>query len=1103
MCNCKKEKCTCGPIINISGAGRDGLSAYELAIKAGETSAETVEEWLEELKGPKGDPFVYENFTPEQLEGLKVKGDPGPAGQDAEIIILEGDKVFIYRNNLVDKVAVSVKAVEFKFTSDPALRVWEFLNINGAWESVRDGSITENAQLFTLKHDSEMWQGRESLVLRYRVGDIFAQASFIKIYSGNNSLVVLVNSDKGDLFYPDNINTVLRPEVYSGSTNITNTIPEQSFNWVRISEDAVADNEWNTEKGRAKKAVAITSSDLARKAVFECVVNTEVSTPSGPVLTEIRGQKTLTVLFEGQTIIVTPPNIVVPASSTGTVLSLANAKSKIEVMNSKGAKFTVTITSISVQGCTATFSGDTVSITGVSADSASVTANFTTTAGFSTSVRIPVEKLRNGSDGSNGTDGKNVVYLALTNQHSSVPASNTGVVQGTIPGSIATVYLGTAVDTGWAFTGTFTGCAGTVNSSTGVIAVTAMSSNTASVVITAKKAGNSDLYATYTLSKILAATPGADAVIFYLVPSVTSVKVSDTGVVSPTTVTCAKMKRVGANEATVTTELTLKYSKNGGAETNYTGPITVVSSDTIIRFFLYSGSVLVDLESIPVLTDGKNGTPGTPGAPGAPGTPGADGSGYEFQYKVNNVTEGAPSITDNTGWVTQIPTVASNQSLWMRIRSKVGSVVEGWQGPIRLTGEPGVGKQGPSLAYRGDWDPLKTYDGNSLVVDVVKYKVNGLGYMAKSTAGQIPVGTLPTNTQFWTEFSTNIDSLFTDILFAYSGTIQDLTVSSIRTGVPPARVGNSTVDGARTTIGYMPSPSECQQDGMIFDPTHDPLVFNKHGERTYYPSGRIQSYRGSVKNFAYKETSTISGEQVIEDKLSNGYATIVWEDKDNYPLHYLQDSLNVGRFVIAETVSYTPTNLILVSSNTGSTPPFSAILDLSSFASTLPKNTRLDSGQNFAARTITHINRSYVATISAFIRTTSGKTTKTEYVTNTEHNSPKISGWFLTGSHDMGTASSGGYQYTNSRFTITKIVDGLIVGTEDVTGFIRAQVLYPIERETYFEAESIRVNHILTIGGTPVQGTFISSDVTPNSMYTTPTILTDPLYYEIHAGSPI
>lgn len=33
-------------------------------------------------QGPKGDPFTYNDFTPEQLEALKVKGDPGKDGQD-------------------------------------------------------------------------------------------------------------------------------------------------------------------------------------------------------------------------------------------------------------------------------------------------------------------------------------------------------------------------------------------------------------------------------------------------------------------------------------------------------------------------------------------------------------------------------------------------------------------------------------------------------------------------------------------------------------------------------------------------------------------------------------------------------------------------------------------------------------------------------------------------------------------------------------------------------------------------------------------------------------------------------------------------------------
>lgn len=39
-------------------------------------------------RGEKGEPFRFEDFTPEQLESLKVKGDTGPAGQPG----VKGDK---------------------------------------------------------------------------------------------------------------------------------------------------------------------------------------------------------------------------------------------------------------------------------------------------------------------------------------------------------------------------------------------------------------------------------------------------------------------------------------------------------------------------------------------------------------------------------------------------------------------------------------------------------------------------------------------------------------------------------------------------------------------------------------------------------------------------------------------------------------------------------------------------------------------------------------------------------------------------------------------------------------------------------------------------
>lgn len=77
------------------------VSAYGIAVKNGYAGSER--EWLESLRGEKGDPFVYADFTEEQLARLKgpqgergetgpqgtrglqgEKGDPGAAGEPGE-----------------------------------------------------------------------------------------------------------------------------------------------------------------------------------------------------------------------------------------------------------------------------------------------------------------------------------------------------------------------------------------------------------------------------------------------------------------------------------------------------------------------------------------------------------------------------------------------------------------------------------------------------------------------------------------------------------------------------------------------------------------------------------------------------------------------------------------------------------------------------------------------------------------------------------------------------------------------------------------------------------------------------------------------------------
>jgi hypothetical protein len=55
--------------------GLPGLSAYEVWLKT--NPGKTESEYLAAIKGDKGDAFIYSDFTPEQIEGLKVKGDKG------------------------------------------------------------------------------------------------------------------------------------------------------------------------------------------------------------------------------------------------------------------------------------------------------------------------------------------------------------------------------------------------------------------------------------------------------------------------------------------------------------------------------------------------------------------------------------------------------------------------------------------------------------------------------------------------------------------------------------------------------------------------------------------------------------------------------------------------------------------------------------------------------------------------------------------------------------------------------------------------------------------------------------------------------------------
>ena len=85
-----------------------GKSAYAIAVAHGFRGTE--QEWLDSLKGLqgpqgepglKGDPFRYEDFTPDQLEALKgPKGDKGEDGRDGASATADNAKSLLLQGNV-------------------------------------------------------------------------------------------------------------------------------------------------------------------------------------------------------------------------------------------------------------------------------------------------------------------------------------------------------------------------------------------------------------------------------------------------------------------------------------------------------------------------------------------------------------------------------------------------------------------------------------------------------------------------------------------------------------------------------------------------------------------------------------------------------------------------------------------------------------------------------------------------------------------------------------------------------------------------------------------------------------------------------------------
>ena len=162
----------------------------------------------------------------------------------------------------------------------------------------------------------------------------------------------------------------------------------------------------------------------------------------------------------------------------------------------------------------------------------------------------------------------------------------------------------------------------------------------------------------FTITGVRAGNPGSDAVLYRLVPSVSSVSKRKDGTYSVASVSCTRTKSVGGSTS-ITTDGVLKYSKDGGSEVEIQNGTAISPKNftTQLQFVFYVGGQVVDRETIPMVVDGNDGNPGKPGGDGESVKAGGEWCTAKTPFKKLTIcTMGGRS------WLSKVDT--SNPPLW-------------------------------------------------------------------------------------------------------------------------------------------------------------------------------------------------------------------------------------------------------------------------------------------------------------------------------------------------------------------------------------------------------------------------------------------------------
>lgn len=194
----------------------------------------------------------------------------------------------------------------------------------------------------------------------------------------------------------------------------------------------------------------------------------------------------------------------------------------------------------------------------------------------------------------------------------------------------------------------------------------------------------------------------------------------------------------------------------------------------------------------------------------------------DFDVEFSSVANpSAPNGHPNTN--AQWSNTQSTDTIWMATSTKRNGVWSAWSvsrikgekgdrgwdgtdGEDGKDGDPGPrGDRGPRCTYRGDYDSSATYNGSSLITDIVSIK-NSDGtrtyYVAKVDDNEptfIDVSPTAWNgSAYWDTFGTNFSSVATDLLMARKIAASEIDVNEILANL--ARIGNFTITNGSLSV---------------------------------------------------------------------------------------------------------------------------------------------------------------------------------------------------------------------------------------------------------------------------------------------------------------